>query len=582
MDYLFTPSYFIFYIFLCLHSNLCYCGASINTEANVLGKNNLESIPPAIPQQAVLTNTRKPTSVPTKSYRPTYAPSTTKSRVPTTKTIIPSKSPNLRVFPSSSPALSRPTIVPTTGSPSKIRTHSPNLLTSISALAFNTSTVDFDLASNSSKQLNSSFVGYSSQFPTTHNISYFNGSVMSGTINLYHIFVGKFESSTMTILRDFASNIGSSAWFSILPTSYYGLRNGNRFQAANNTKFIKATSYLPTQTSGELTSALVVQAVSSLIGNSSVDPNGIYTVFFNGGFSADGWNSPGPSNWCGYHLFKSGIRISVIGNPAPLNAGGNKGCIPPQFSVNNAGFQGSPNGDIGADSMLSTYAHEIAETVTNFDGNGWHSARETDIEIADFCNRQFGNKNFNLIVRNKRYLIQSLWQPGFGCVMAPQTLMPSMSPSVVNSSIPSPLVHTSAPSNILPTKSPTTLLPSVATSSAPPSILSTAIPSTVSPTRSVSSPPPSPRPTTLSTSFQPSSSRSSRPSSTPAMGPLVPTTRPRTSESSPTHVPSMSPFCSRLPRRQKSRHPNSAAPFSTIPISKVDDDYRKGDDGDDS
>src|SRR4051794_10343041 len=52
--------------------------------------------------------------------------------------------------------------------------------------------------------------------PTSNGISYHNGPVMLGTVNVYYIWYGNWATNTATtILTDFASSIGGSAYYNI-------------------------------------------------------------------------------------------------------------------------------------------------------------------------------------------------------------------------------------------------------------------------------------------------------------------------------------------------------------------------------
>ena len=77
------------------------------------------------------------------------------------------------------------------------------------------------------------------------------------------------------------------------------------------------------------------------------------------------------------------------------------------------------NGNFGADSIASVYAHELVETVTD-----WASAwffDSTGLENADQCAWQFGinlaTQNWNYRVKDKNFLIQLNWAIGKGCIL---------------------------------------------------------------------------------------------------------------------------------------------------------------------
>ena len=266
---------------------------------------------------------------------------------------------------------------------------------------------------------------------------YHNGLVLTGTVNIHHIYLGNILSSTKKILESLANDIGHTSWMTVLPSSYYYLtKTGEKIPAANATRFAGSASFLATsKTSFDLTEDVIKGYVNQYITGrgGSADPNGIYMVFFDGSFAMAGWNT-GANGWCGFPI--AGTRISVIGDPSSLRMSKrNSNCIPSAFTYtasNNNINGGSPNGDIGADSMAATVAREVAKQITNSDGHGWYCQAATNDpaddsgqqDIADLCDKRFmdaeNGGQFNVKVNGKEYLLSAIWEPGFGCVMAPQ------------------------------------------------------------------------------------------------------------------------------------------------------------------
>lgn len=86
------------------------------------------------------------------------------------------------------------------------------------------------------------------------------------------------------------------------------------------------------------------------------------------------------------------------------------------------------NGNLGADSIATMYAHELVEVVTNYLG-AWYfdagsvsdsgSALES-YENADACVWDFGTYtgNSNVVFGDKKFLIQQNWVPYYGCRMS--------------------------------------------------------------------------------------------------------------------------------------------------------------------
>jgi len=182
--------------------------------------------------------------------------------------------------------------------------------------------------------------------------------VMLGPVNVYHIYYGDFSSTsgqtTVSLMNYFASNIGASDWYNIM-TSYYDYTG--TYCSASVTyggSIYQAT----TTTNGTITSTTVRSAITTAInaGSFPLDPNGVYFFIFRGSITLSGFLT----SWCGYHsyFYLGGVYIkySVIGDPGSATSGG-AGC--------EAIYSNTANGNIGADSMASVYAHELVEAVSD-------------------------------------------------------------------------------------------------------------------------------------------------------------------------------------------------------------------------
>jgi hypothetical protein len=262
------------------------------------------------------------------------------------------------------------------------------------------------------------------------DVSYHNGIVMTGTVNLYHIYFGSFDNrydksyrENMENLMDyFAAYFYTLPWFPVL-SQYYQIEDGTQTFASNRTRFVSSVSYKSTAINQDVSDADMRNIINSLIRDRKlpVDPTGIYVIIFRGNFN---YKSDIPNNrwlidWCGYHdyfSFNSTIQLkyTVIGDPstAPINVAYRCSSIDPQYPSGNDNF--------GADSMITTYAHEIAEVITNPFGDAWNFGSYDD-EIADQCNRNFGSYvgNSNTRIGEKNVLVQEMFQRGVGCVMRP-------------------------------------------------------------------------------------------------------------------------------------------------------------------
>jgi len=103
-----------------------------------------------------------------------------------------------------------------------------------------------------------------------------------------------------------------------------------------------------------------------------------------------------PKGYCGYHFNAGNVYYAVI---AFAN------CLGCQF-----------DGDF-LDTLTEASSHELAEAVTDPQGNGWFDPASGD-EIGDLCNRQ--------AVRMGGFLVQTEWSNAQGvCAFQPGNLFPN-------------------------------------------------------------------------------------------------------------------------------------------------------------
>ena len=305
--------------------------------------------------------------------------------------------------------------------------------------------------------------------PTSlERISYHhNGSIIVSP-QLYNVYIGHFSKSTMDLIDFFAANIGSSSnspdWYSTVQT-YYQIQGG-KLTRPNRPVFKARWTLLPTARALNLNDEYLANLLSSLIIENGLQSctNCIYNIIFNGGFTFSGWNDPSsPDGFCGYHTVydysASGssfqAQVTVIGDPAtasPVNVD----CIATYPTV---------NGDLSADSIVSIYAHEIVNAITDSHGDAWY-ANSDSFEVADMCNFDFGTlQNWNYLIGGKEFLVQLLWQNGVGCVYSSH-VAPSTIPTTRPFSKPSTVSTTKTPSSLpASTRIPTTTPSSTSTKS---------------------------------------------------------------------------------------------------------------------
>jgi len=265
-----------------------------------------------------------------------------------------------------------------------------------------------------------------------------NGQVMPGTVNIYNIYYGDFSSASsqqmISLVDYFSQNLGNTPWYKIL-TSYYQVIGGTKTMVSANTLYKSSQFTATTAKNVAITQSTITNAISDLIanGNLPVDVNGVYAVIFRGDLSYSDGSSSWLSSWCGYHstfTHSSGtsLKFFVVGDPSTAAVG-----------TSCEGYRSTTaNGNIGADSIASVYAHELVETVSDLNGNAWYFANGN--ENADACAWNWGtllpgSVNANIVVGNKNFLVQQNWQPGVGCVLATQAIVPVIAPT------PSPTVY---------------------------------------------------------------------------------------------------------------------------------------------
>jgi hypothetical protein len=240
--------------------------------------------------------------------------------------------------------------------------------------------------------------------PSSNGISYHNGPVMLGTVNVYFIWYGNWSgNSALNILPDLASHIGGSSYFNI-NTTYY---NGAQVHVSNSVKYggyVNRSAYLGTSLSDSQIQTIVQDAINGANGTGSLpaDSNGVYFVLT----SADVTESSGfCTQYCGWHthgtIAGTDIKYAFIGNPDRCP------------SACEAQSGSSPNGNTGADGMASIIAHELEESVTDPDLNAWYDSRGE--ENADKCAWTFGTTFIangayaNMQLGSRYYLIQRNW-----------------------------------------------------------------------------------------------------------------------------------------------------------------------------
>ena len=227
------------------------------------------------------------------------------------------------------------------------------------------------------------------------------GTVAGHPVNVYVIWYGNWNGNTATnIIPSFLHSIGGSAYFNI-NTTYF---NGSGAHVVNAVSYLGSTTDNYSQGSS-LSDAQIQTVVASAISSAGLpnDANGVYFVLT----SADVTASSGfCTAYCGWHtvgtINGTNIKYAFVGNPDRCPSA----CA--------AQYPNSPNGNGGADAMVSIIAHELEEATTDPNLNAWYDSRGN--ENADKCAWTFGTTKqalngslYNMTLGTNNYLIQRNW-----------------------------------------------------------------------------------------------------------------------------------------------------------------------------
>lgn len=237
----------------------------------------------------------------------------------------------------------------------------------------------------------------------TPQITYRNGPLIP-TPAIYYIWYGNWNQTNgsdtpggQQILRDFATSVGGSPYFSINKTYSAG-----GYTISGNVIFGGETADAYSQGS-RLRDSSVLTIVNNAItqGKLPRDPYGVYFVLT----SSDVAETSGfCSKYCGWHTSatpSSGhVRYSFVGNAYRC--------------LNSCAAQTiGPNGNAGIDGMVSVIAHELEEATTDADpSSGWVDS--SGAENADKCAWTFGQHQtllpsgayYNMTLGSRNFLIQ--------------------------------------------------------------------------------------------------------------------------------------------------------------------------------
>ncbi len=234
-----------------------------------------------------------------------------------------------------------------------------------------------------------------------NGIDHHGGQVMPNKVHTYIIWYGNWAQTPakQSIITDFLGALAPSPYYAI-NTSY---TNGTGRPLLNVATLAGQTVDNYSQGAANLSDAAIktVVALAVTSGRLPKDANGVYFVLTSSDVTKTGFLT----NYCGWHSFAAirgtSIKFAFVGDPSGPSL------------TNCASQTVGPNGDAGADAMVSIIAHELEETVTDPQLDAWFDS--TGAENGDKCAWSFGATytagaalaNVHLGARD--YLVQQNW-----------------------------------------------------------------------------------------------------------------------------------------------------------------------------
>lgn len=203
-----------------------------------------------------------------------------------------------------------------------------------------------------------------------------------------------------SIIGDFLRNLGGSPYWRI--NNAYTDQSGGRVGAGlKYTQFWAATPGPATRVSDFAIRNQIAAGLTA--GNLTFDQQTVYVVFSGPGINLGGGFG---SAYCAYHYFFTWGTKQVVYAVIPWAQ---------EFPGVCTRLQGSPNGDFGADAVVTPIAHEVEEAATDPGITSWYDANKD--ENADKCVWTFGTTYLapngataNVKLGTRHYLVQQNWK----------------------------------------------------------------------------------------------------------------------------------------------------------------------------
>lgn len=261
--------------------------------------------------------------------------------------------------------------------------------------------------------------------------------MLTGSITLYVIFYGNWSSSSgdVSVIVNFLQSISNSSadalgpsvhkWWSLL-RSYTQVDGASIAQQVSIGSMVFIPDVLNATLSdgaGPTSNDDIFGLIEATIqtGSLPLDPKGLYMVLTSADITVGTPGSGFCGSYCGWHSWKSlqgvGVPYLFVGDPS-------RQCLGCGSALAKA------NGYPGADMMITSLAHELAESAANpvvMSYNGWFSVAVsgTPFEPADLCNRVYRDDASNYLfsdatnsymynmwgINGYKYLVQGLPNP---------------------------------------------------------------------------------------------------------------------------------------------------------------------------
>lgn len=249
--------------------------------------------------------------------------------------------------------------------------------------------------------------------PLAGNLSYFGGPVMH-TLQAFTIFWApaghSIAASYENLLNRYFGDVGGSSFYNIV-TQYYD--NPGTVHIQNQSTlggtWVDTTAYPHAGTGSDPLQDSDIQASAARAIAQNNWPTGTSNMFFV--FTPQGVESclnsttctPGTAHptYCAYHgdFVDSGNEVVYANMPYDET-----------WTTQCRSFTASPNGNLAADSEISTTSHEHLEAATDPLLNAWFDL--TGYEIGDKCAYNYGSilsDGHNLILNGNEYIAQQEW-----------------------------------------------------------------------------------------------------------------------------------------------------------------------------